>query len=101
MAYSHQLQGCIPPQGEDKPSPLLWTSRYPKVVKPLGKATAPDDPCKGLQMWLGLAWRRQAPPLLYTHDGHNVYSSGGACLRHARLHGLVECLQNFWVMGSP
>src|SRR5712692_2922474 len=31
------------------------------------------------------AWRRQAPPLLYTHGRHCVYSSGGACLRHAHL----------------
>src|SRR5229473_6370001 len=38
-----------------------------------------------VQAWLGQAWRRQAPPLLYTHDGHSVYSSGGACLRHAKI----------------
>ncbi len=29
-------------------------------------------------------WRRQALPLLYTNDGQAVYSSGSACLRHAR-----------------
>ncbi len=33
-------------------------------------------------MW---AWRRQAPPLLYTVCPSRVYSSGGACLRHADL----------------
>src|SRR5712692_10626080 len=67
-----------------------------------------------LQMWLGSTWRRQAPPLLYTgmtgipcivvaalasampaHIAQldiyelcgegEVYSSGGACLRHACL----------------
>src|SRR5229473_250249 len=29
-----------------------------------------------------------AATTIHEHDGHNVYSSGGACLRHARPHHL-------------
>ncbi|HLQ30652.1 MAG TPA: hypothetical protein VK140_15575 [Ktedonobacteraceae bacterium] len=35
----------------------------------MGRETALDDTSKGRQMWLGLAWRRQAPPLLYSTTG--------------------------------
>src|SRR5229473_6789645 len=53
-----------------------------------------DDRCKGPQMWWSLAWRRQAPPLLYTSmTGICVYSSGGACLRHVCPYRSVGCLQ--------
>src|SRR5712692_4367412 len=38
-------------------------------------------------MWVSMAEASAAPPI-DEHDGHNVYSSGGACLRHARPHHL-------------
>src|SRR5229473_2279092 len=40
-----------------------------------------------------------AATTIYAYDGHNVYSSGGACLRHARPHRSVGCLRKMWVTG--
>src|SRR5712691_11060765 len=38
------------------------------------------------------AWRRQAPPLLYSErdERQTEYSSGGACLRHACIPRLLD-----------
>jgi hypothetical protein len=53
----------------------------------------------GLHRFSSRLWR-QAPPLLYPHDGHSGYRSGGACLRHACLPRIVGSLHTFWVTRS-